>query len=232
MKQHLANNRIVYNLIISMAQSIILGIYLAIYADRVIKGETLVQAFINLKYHNISLLIFVALFILQIYLGFIERTQEENETERVVNSILMAACNTLIYPHNNLHIRAIVTVCDYKQKTRTTRYAYNIESAPERTATYDIDFGITGQAVMKKVPVAEALPENHVNTYSDNNGRYVEPELKCVLAAPIFSLQEKNKVIAVLAFDSTEALEKMKFNTRRSREIAQMWADVLSHIIK
>lgn len=232
MKNHLANNRITYSIIISIVQSIALGVYLAVYSDKIINGETPLQAFLVVGRHNILLLIAVLLFAFQIYFGFLERDQESNKKEKLVNSILKASCNTLIYPHSNLHIRSIVTVCDYKKRTRTTRFSYNIESAPERTATYDIDFGTTGQAVLKKIPVAEALPANHISTYSERNGKYVEPDLKCVLAAPIFSLQNRSMVIAVLAFDSTESIEKMKFNTRKSKEIAQMWADVLAHIIK
>lgn len=215
-----------------MIQSIMLGIYLAIYSDRIIKGDTLIVAFINLKYFNIFLAVSTILTFLQIYLGFLGKKQDEGEKEQLVNSILQAACNSLIYPNSNLHIRAIITKCDYKNKIRKTCYAYNIESNPERTAIYDLDFGVTGQAILKKIPIAEALPENHVSTYSEENGKYVDPDLKCVLAAPIFSAFDKSHVIAVLAFDSCETLQKMKFDTKKSREIAQMWADALTHIIE
>lgn len=215
-----------------MMQSIALGIYMAMYSDRIIKEDTLISAFFGLKYYNVFLVVSALLFLFQIYLGFLERKQDISEKENLVNSILKAACNTLIYPNNKLHIRAIITICDYKKEMRKTCYSYNIESAPERTATYDLNFGVTGQAVIKKIPIAEELPENHIRTYSERNGKYVDPDLKCILAAPIFSLKDRHNVIAVLAFDSNETLQKMKFNTRKSREIAQMWADVLSHIIE
>lgn len=189
MKHHLLNNRLIYSVIISVVQSITLGVYLAVYSDRLIKGNSILNAFLALKHYNILLIISILLFSFQVYFGFLEREQESGKKEKLVNSILKASCNSLVYPHSNLHIRSIVTVCDYKKKTRTTRYSYNIESAPERTATYDIDFGTTGQAVLKKIPIAESLPENHISTYSERNSQYVEPDLKCVLAAPIFSLQ-------------------------------------------
>ena len=76
------------------------------------------------------------------------------------------------------------------------------------------------------------MPDNHISTYSEQNAKYVDPNLKCVLAAPIFSAYDRSKVIAVLAFDSNETLQKMKFDTKRSREIAQMWADTLTHVIE
>ena len=204
MKNHLANNRITYTIIISMAQSILLGIYLSVYSDKIVNGFSIISAVIELKGYNILLIVSVALFVFQIYFGVLERSKDSDDKEKLVNSILKAACNTLVYPENDLHIRAIITLCDYKKNTRTTAYSYNIEFAPERTATYSIDFGITGQAVLKKIPIAEALPENHISNYSEENRRYVEPDLKCVLAAPIFSLNNRSKVIAVLAFDSIE----------------------------
>lgn len=208
-----------------------LGIYLAIYSDKIINGASLIDAFINLKGYNAFLAISAALSFLQVYLGILERKQNESEKEQIINSILKAACNTLIYPKSSLHIRAIITVCDFKRKIRKTCYAYNIESDPERTATYDLDFGVTGQAISSKIPVAKSLSEDHISTYSGENGKYVDSNLKCVLAAPIFSAHDKDKVVAVLAFDSYETLQKMKFDTKKSREIAQMWADVLTYII-
>lgn len=215
-----------------MLLSVLLGIYLTVYSDRIIKGDNLVKAFLNSGYSNLLLLFSVILFFSQIYLGILERKQTESETEKLVNSILKAACNTMVYPNTNLHIRAIVTVCDYTKKIRKTCYSYNIESDPERTAIYDLDFGVTGQAIAKKIPIAEALLDNHISTYSEQNAKYVDPDLKCVLAAPIFSAYDRSKVIAVLAFDSDETLQKMKFDTKRSREIAQMWADTLTHVIE
>lgn len=215
-----------------MIQSVTLGIYLAVYADRIIKGDSLPVAIINLKYYNIFFVISIILFFFQVKLGISEKKQDESEEEKLVNSILKAACNTLVYPNVDLHIRAIVTVCNYRRQLRKTCYAYNIESDPERTAVYDLDFGVTGKAISKKVAVAESVPENYVGEYMERNRKYVDPDLKCVLAAPIFSAHDRRHVIAVLAFDSNETLQKMKFDTRKSREIAQMWADVLTYIIE
>ncbi|MDO4302252.1 MAG: hypothetical protein Q4D26_12820 [Clostridia bacterium] len=231
MRGHIAKNQFAYSIVLSMFQSIALGIYLAIYSDRVIKGSSLIGAFDELKRYNFLLVIVLILFFCQIIVGFWGRKHEAKNKERLINSILKAACNTLVYPRTELHIRAIITICDYKKGKRKTVYSYNIESDPERTAELDIDFGVTGQAIIRKIPVAEELPLNHVATYSVENGRYIAPDLKCVLAAPIFSINHPDQVIGVLAFDSVETLHVMQFDSRKSKEIAQMWADALSHLI-
>ena len=83
-----------------------------------------------------------------------------------------------------------------------------------------------------KASLSDSVSYDSIITSSPQNAQYVDPDLKCVLAAPIYSLKSRDKVIAVLAFDSIEPLEKIKFNTRKSKEIAQMWADVLSHVIE
>ena len=50
MKRHFINNHIVYNIVISMMQSTILGVYLAIFSDKIIKGITFNNALFVLKY--------------------------------------------------------------------------------------------------------------------------------------------------------------------------------------
>ena len=52
---------------------------------------------------------------------------------------LKASCNTLVYPNSKLHIRAIITVCDYKNQVRTTRYSYNIRFTDVCTHKYFFD---------------------------------------------------------------------------------------------
>ena len=52
-----------------------------------------------------------------------------------------------------------------------------------------------------------------------------------MLAAPIFSNRNREKVVGILAFDSMESIEKMKFDTDKSKEIAQSWADIFTNIV-
>ena len=52
-----------------MLLSVLLGIYLTVYSDRIIKGDNLVKAFLNSGYSNLLLLFSVILFFSQIYLG-------------------------------------------------------------------------------------------------------------------------------------------------------------------
>lgn len=231
MREHISRNLVIYNILLSLFQSFVLGIYLAIYTDKLIKGSTFLQGFISCGYYNILFAISIILLIMQIKVGMINKSHEKNQKEILINEILKSACKTLVYPDTHHSIRSCVTICNYKTGKRVTRYSYNLEADPERTAIVDIDFGITGDAIKRKVPVAGGLRENHMDDYPPNNGKYICPDIRCVLAAPIFSKKNQREVIGVLAFDSFETLEEMKFNTHQSKEIAQMWADILSDLI-
>lgn len=231
MSRILTKNKATYSLIASVIESIVLGIYLSMISDKFIKGNNVWTAISLLEWYNLLAVVFIALFVFQIYLSLLEKKSGNDEKKQLIDNMLQAACSSIIYPNNALHIRSIITVCDYKNWKRTTVYAYNIESDPERTATYDLTFGVTGEAVKQKVPVARALPPNHIETYSPENAQFVEKDLRCVLAAPIFSKNKKGEVVAVLAFDSFEPIENIQFNTRKSRELAQMWADIFSRIL-
>lgn len=231
MKEHINRNQTTYNVLLSLFQSIVLGIYIAIYADKLIKGSTLLQGFFDCGYYNIILGISIIIFTFQIKVGTINRIHEETKKEALINEMLKSACRTLVYPNVNRNIRSCVTICDFKTGKRATKYSYNLEADPERNAVVDIDFGITGDAIKRKVPVAGGLSENHMDEYSPENGRYICPDIRCVLAAPIFSKNNRSEVVGVIAFDSFETIEKMKFDTHQSKEIAQMWADIISDML-
>lgn len=230
MKNFLLNNKRKLDLLLSVIQSLILGIYLSLIATNLSLGHTLITSIIKEKNSWIYLTISVLTFIFQFWLAQESETAETNHKMRLINSILEEACRSLVYP-GKLHIRAIVTKCDYKKKKRKTVYGYNIGISPERFAEYDIDFGITGKAFKSRRPIAESLPDDHINSYSKHHASLVEPRLKCVLAAPIFSQKDSSKVVAILAFDSTESLERMKFNSDSSKKIAQGWADIISVVM-
>lgn len=229
MKDHIIKNKVIYSTVITGIQTVIVGIYITLYSNELINGNNPIDSLNNPMQYSLPV-VFV-LFLFQMYLGMLERKYTITEKEQIINNILRAACSSLLYPNNDLNIRAVITVCDYKTNKRRTKYCYNVYYTPERTGIYDLDFGVTGEAILKRVSVAKALPKNHMSTYSPENAKYVEPELKCVLAAPIFSLKQPETVVAVLAFDSTESIEKVHFDTRKSREIAQMWADVLANFV-
>lgn len=231
MKEHIIRNQTTYNILLSLFQSFVLGIYMAVYSDKILKGRTLIQGFFDCRYYNIIFVVSIILVILQIKVGFINKIHELTRKEMLINKMLKSACKTLIYPNVNHNIRSCVTICDYETGKRETRYSYNLEADPERTAVVDIYFGITGDAIKKKIPVAGGLSENHMDEYSPENGRYICPDIRCVLAAPIFSQKNRNNVIGVVAFDSFNTIDEMKFNTHQSKEIAQMWADIISYIL-
>lgn len=232
MKEHICRNQATYSILLSLFQSIILGIYLAIFSNFFIKENALFKGFMSCGYYNILFVFSIIIILIQVKIGMINKYHEETRRELLINGILRSACQTLIYPETNQCIRACVTICDYKTGKRSTKYSYNLEADPERTAVVDIDFGITGDAIERKAPVAAGLSKNHMNDYSPENKKCICPDIRCVLAAPIFSKKNRNEVIGVLAFDSFETLSKMKFDSHKSKEIAQMWADTISDLLE
>lgn len=231
MKRFIIKNKQQISLCISILESVILGIYLSFVSESIMSGQGFLSALFAV--HNSWIWFVVSLICFACQFGIERLSSKEITTQKtnLINSILEQACKAFVYPHINYHIRAMITVCDLKKGTRKTVYGYNIGISPERFAEYKIDFGVTGKAYKLKRPVAEALPPNHISTYDETHKNYVEERLKCVLAAPIFSAKISDKVIGVLAFDSIESIEKMKFESNESKMLAQGWADIISHII-
>jgi len=205
---------------------------LSLIAGKIGDGHSLIESIQEVKNSYIYICILIICLILQIYIEQLMKKYTKKSKEELVNSILKVACDSFIYPHSNYNIRAIITVCDYKRLKRKTAYSYNILTSPEKFAEYDLYFGITGETIKKKIPIAQALSDNHMETYDERTKAYVEPRLKCVLAAPIFSNRDHERVVGVLAFDSMESIEKMKFDTDKSKEIAQSWADIFTNIVE
>lgn len=230
MKQFLLNNKRSFDLILSVIQSLVLGIYLSLISTNLSAGYSFFAAICKEKNSWIYLSISAISFICQLWLSQESEKAESSHKSRLINSILEEACRSLVYP-GKLHVRAIVTMCDYKKQKRKTVYGYNIGISPERFAEYDIDFGVTGKAFLLRRPVAESLPNDHITTYDNHHASIVESRLKCVLAAPIFSQKNSEKVIGILAFDSTDTIEKLKFDSDSSKKIAQGWADIISVVL-
>ena len=224
--------RAIINIVLSITESVLLGIYLSLIAGKLEIDYSLLKAINEIKNSYLYIFLLLMCLLIQIYLEQYVKQYNKKSKEELVNSMLKVACDSFVYPHNNYNIRAIITVCDYKRNKRKTVYSYNILTSPERFAEYDLYFGVTGEAIKNKIPIAQALKDGHMDEYDEETKKYVEPRLKCVLAAPIFSNQYKEKVIGVLAFDSMIDIEKVKFATDKSKEIAQSWADIFTNIIE
>ena len=218
------------SLVLSFCSSVVLGIYLSIIASRMIDGNSFYNSLVYDQKAKIMLFFTILLFGGQIFLKFATIRKSNQSKKVLIEQILEEACKSLVYPHR-YHIRAIITVCDRKRKKRKTMYGYNIGISPERFAEYDISFGVTGKAYELKRPVAEELPENHIDEYDEHHRAVVDGNLRCVLAAPIFRSPDDNDVIGILAFDSNETISKIRFNTDVSKEIAQNWADIVSTVL-
>jgi hypothetical protein len=224
-------HKFLYTTISSFGQAIFLGFYINFFSTEFEKNN--IKSFQTLGAWNILLFLTIGLLIFNIWIESADKSHQSKNRTQIINKILENACKALVSPnHNNSkHIRAIITICDYKKGKRKTTYSYNISASPERTAEYDIYFGVTGKAIRDKVVVAEELPNDHIDSYPERHKVFVDSKLKCVLAAPIFSLNNPDDVVGVLAFDSQNNLKTLKFDTSESKEIAQSWADILSHLM-
>lgn len=232
MKSILRKYKAAISIFLSIIESVLLGIYLSLIANKLELGNSFLESINQIKNTYLYIIFIILCLFAQIYIEQQIKQYDKKEKEELVNSMLKVACDSFVYPHNNYNIRAIITLCDYKRNKRKTIYSYNILASPERFAEYDLFFGVTGEAIKNKVPVAQSLREDHMDEYDEQTRMYVESRLKCVLAAPIFSNRNKEKVIGVLAFDSINDIEKMKFSTDKSKEIAQSWADIFTNIIE
>jgi len=221
----------IISVFITIVQTVVFGIYLSLIASYINNGGTVQEAIFKVPYAFGFISFLVLCISIQIYSEYSSTKSINTKNKRLTDEILQSACETFIYPHKHYHIRAMITMCDYKRNIRKVIYSYNVKASPERDAEYDIDFGVTGEALRKKIPIAQELEDDHITKYDQRHQLVVEPRLKSILAAPIFSIYEREKVIGVLAFDSMEPLERIRFNTDSSKELAQAWADIIAVII-
>ena len=196
------------------------------------EGQNLLVIIKSLGIYNILPLSLIILIYIQIVLSIQPYRTMGKIQNYLVNKILENSCKSLIHPHETRHIRAIITLVDFSDKNnprRKTAYSYNAEADPERYGVYPADFGITGEAFKTKSVIVKELPKEHHEMYDENTKKNVLPQIKTVMAAPIYS--ETQKLIGILAFDTTLALSTVKFNSNLARSIAQSWADIIGFII-
>jgi len=181
-----------------------------------------------------NLLPFVAMGILalNLYIGALPSLSLNRVRKQLIEDILASACRSLIRPNFSRHIRAIITICDYRQGCRRTTYTYNVRADPERTASFPFDFGVTGEAYTVKAAVARELPDNHLETYSPEIRPLIYPQLRCVLAVPLFNpLDPAGRLLGILAFDTAESMQTMRFDNREVKDLAQSWGDLISQLL-
>jgi len=195
-------------------------------------NNTFISNIQNLSWKNLLLVLTVALLVFHVHTLNVPKKITKSKQKSLVSSILESASKSLIYPNLDLHIRAIVTVCDNKTNKRVTCYNYNTESDPERVAEFEKEFGVTGEAFTKKSVVLKQLKATHHKDYDTRTQNNVLPQIKTVLAAPILkSNNTEDEPFGILAFDSMQTIQELYWNKREIRTIAQEWADILSEIL-
>jgi len=221
---------------VSTAITILMSFFVGLYINLLTKqleSVGFIDSIQNLSWKNLLLVLVVALLIFQIYTLNIAKKVMKSKQEPLINAILEAASKSLVHPKSNLHIRAIVTVCDNKINKRVTRFNYNTDSDPERIAEFDKEFGITGEAFTTKSVILKQLPTTHHRGYNSSTQNNVLREIKTILAAPILKSNSANdEPFGILAFDSKHTIEELNWNTQHCiKGIAQEWADILSEIL-
>lgn len=217
--------------IITLLVACITGLYINLFTNK-IDSFSFTDTIKGLSWWNLLILLVVILVWFQNYVQNVPRKFILQKRDSLITSILEAACNTLIYPDTNLHIRAIITLCNDDKKLRETKYTYNAESDPERVAAYPNEFGVTGEAFLQKSVVVKQLKTTHHKFYEDETKKHVLPQIRTILAAPILKSNNiQDEPLGVLAFDSINTLEELQWNKIQIRKIAQEWADILSKMI-
>lgn len=220
--------------LITIATAIISAFYINLITNQypLAEEQHFSDAIKALGLYNFLPFILIILIVVQVILSTRPYRTMGKIQRFLVNKILETACKSLIHPHETRHIRAIVTLVDYSDRTnpkRKTAYTYNAEADPERYGVYPVDFGITGEAFKMKSVIVKELPKKHYETYDENTKKNVLPQIRTIMAAPIYS--DDHQLIGILAFDSTLSLATVKFDTNHARSIAQSWADILGFII-
>jgi len=219
---------IIITLITAFYVNLITGLYLECSREK--KGLIIVLQ--ELTWWNLLGLTIVLLFFFQIYLSSFEKRYIKSNINEIVHLILKAACESLIYPENQKHIRAIVTIRDGDSGIRKTKFEYNASCDPERIAEYPNEFGVTGEAFRTRSVILKQLSVDHHHKLNKNIKDNVLPKVKTILAAPILDPVNTDELpLGVLAFDSMLAICTLRWNHDQVRRIAQYWADVIAKII-
>lgn len=227
-----------HTLLLSLAIGSLVAVVLSAYVN-VLTGaltdanrRSFAEELRQLKYWHLCILVAVALTAAEIWVARASERRLRVAADDLINRTLEAACKSLTFPRSTRHIRAIVTVREGQTGRRATRYWYQVAADPERTASYPLDFGVTGQAYTTRSVVLQELPSNHMTTYEADIRRAVYPEIRTVMAAPLLASEDgRDQPLGVLAFDSTLPPEKLSFGRPEARDLAQAWADIVARLL-
>jgi len=215
--------------------TVLIGVYVNVLTNAMASSRPVgsVRAVVGaLGLWNVLAVLAVVILCFQTYLAQAPAAELRASRSEIITKILELACRSLIYPHRNRHIRAIVTLCDKEHRTRRTTYTYNVRPDPERTATFPVDFGITGEAYVNRAAVARELPADHLAAYEPGVRRLILPGLRCVMGVPLFDpSRQDGPPLGVLAFDSEESMTTLRWDRRDALDLAQAWADLVAELV-
>lgn len=181
---------------------------------------------------NALVLIIVLLLVADVRIENRRERQLESQIDDLVMKVLAAATESILWPHRNRPLRAIVTVREGLTENRVTLYAHNTDADPERMARFPMHFGVTGEAIRRKATVLEELPSDHAKDYDESVRPLISDDLRTVLAAPLFDPDARDlPAFGALAFDSSLSIESLRFDKPGTKQCAQHWADVIAQLL-
>lgn len=229
MTRWVIRHRTIVTLVLSFVVASAGGVYVNMWTTALASDPSIATCAKTVGRWHIMVLVAALAMFAQYRISSVEDSRYANLAGRLIDEVLAAASRSLVFPRKNRNLRAIVTIADQSHETRTTRYAYHVEPDPERTATFPIYFGITGEAMRDRRVVVQGLEPDHVSGYDPITAPKILPDLRSVLAAPLYSFGDQSReTIGVLAFDSVNTVKELQLDNREMIELAQAWADIVA----
>jgi|GEM_PF-3096278 len=236
-KNFISRNSSAINFFLIVVATVLTGIYVNLLTGQLSQpmySNDILAALKSLRWWNSIIIFIIFIFYIQYVVTNAPSLVFQSARKNIIENILEASAKSIVFPNtpDTTHIRSIVTVYDPKLNMRVTKFSYNAEPDPERTAEFAPDFGITGKAFSKKMVVIESLSPNHLDAYENDVKDLILSDLKTVIAAPIPNPNNPSEPpIGVLAFDSILSVSDLNFDQRQIKSLAQKWADTIGIVL-
>ena len=219
-------------LLSSLGIAAISGFYVNLLSTSVAENGTFWNAAKDLGKWNMLPAFLLLVLVLDFLLQSRSAMSSSEHTDQIVQEVLAAATQSIVWPNTSRRVRAIVTVREGLTDQRVTMFSYNSNPDPERLARFPMNFGVTGRAIQTRSVVLEELSDNHIDDYPPEIQPLIAADVKTVLAAPLVDPSSRDTpAFGVLAFDSPLAAATLGFNRKGIKDCAQAWADIIAHLL-
>lgn len=210
------------------------GLYTNILTSRMDgdRGIGFGEAFGNLGLWHGLLLLAVALLVLQYRISTHTERFLGTQSDDLIDKILKAAAQSLIFPDTHRNIRGFVKVYEPRGDQLRVRYSHNAYADAERIVSYPASFGVSGQAFTQQHAVFGELAPGHLDQYGPELRAQIHPDIRMVIAAPLMrSVDARTRPLGVLTFDSTLLAHELGMEQPEAKALVQQWADVIAQLL-